>query len=87
MKFFYLNNKNKEDALLLSHVNAVRLLKGCCNELYLVQISGLWIHLGFIAHNTSLTAHQLSLPWSHTALSNYTVHLLLHSTKHTLLKR
>ena len=63
------------------------MLKGCCNGLYLVEISGLWIHLGFIAHNTSLPAQQLPLLWSHTALSCYTVHLLLHSTTHTLLER
>ena len=28
----------------------------------------MWIHLGFIAHNTSLPAHQLSLLWSHCSL-------------------
>ena len=28
----------------------------CYNELYLVQISGLWVHLGTIKHNTSLPA-------------------------------
>jgi len=26
------------------------------NELYLVQISGLWVHMGTIKHNTSLPA-------------------------------
>ena len=28
----------------------------CYNELYLVQISRLWVHLGTIKHNTSLPA-------------------------------
>jgi hypothetical protein len=31
-------------------------VESCYNELYLVQISGLWVHLGTTKHNTSLPA-------------------------------
>jgi len=33
-----------------------QLFRGCYNELYLVKISGMWIHLGTIKHNTCLQA-------------------------------
>jgi len=38
------------------HQRSSIIVYSCYNELYLVQISGLWVHLGTIKHNMSLSA-------------------------------